>query len=819
MRERPLILIVDDEPFNVDYLEQELEDLGYDTTSAMNGLEALEQIADSKPDMVLLDIMMPVMDGFEVLQRLKSENEWRDIPVVIISAMSDINSIARGIEAGAEDYLPKPFDPTLLEARLHAGLEKKQLRDQEIEYLRQVDYLTRAAEAIEENAFTAQSLDPVIARKDALGNLGRVFLRMAKEVYAREQRLQRQIETLKQDMAERQEAAAETAVVYLPIDRRHALAAGRDLPSRARGAALFADVSGFTPLTDALVKELGHQRGVEELVRQLNRVFSVLVTEVHAYHGSVTSFGGDAITAWFDEDTGEQETPPPALRALACALALQKAILPFAELFTSGGQTISIGIKVIVAAGDVHRFLPGDPEQQVMEALTGRVLDIIAMGDHLAQRGEVLAALDLADSLGDKLERGEDRREGDRDDKSLVGREQAVEDRYVVVNALHVPVPRTPWSELPESVLRPDQARAWLPERVFEQVSAGQSDFLSQLRLATAMFLHFAGIDYDGDDHAEAYLDRLTRRVQKTIREQDGQLLDLIIGDKGSYFYAVFGAPVAIENDVQRAVTAALELIDSLSDLAFVSDVRIGLTRGLMRAGAYGSNTRRTYSALSDATNNAARLMMAAVEGDILVDNSVYKLASQDFEFEELPPIRLKGRDEWMTIYRPLSPRSQAAWLRELDQLPPLQQMLIKTASILRWDFSWDLLAALCIDESALSKGPELLRNLTEIGVLIEGDGRYQFADPHLREIAYKSMLFAQRRRLHRAAAEWIEKTYADDLSTHYRDLAFHWEGAEDISKTIRYLELAAVHARETGDLEGALEYFNKTLELQKSSE
>jgi CheY-like chemotaxis protein/class 3 adenylate cyclase len=811
MHERPLILIVDDEPFNVDYLEQELEDLGYDTTSAMNGLEALEQVSESKPDMILLDIMMPVMDGFEVLKRLKREKEWRDIPVVVISAMSDINSIARGIEAGAEDYLPKPFDPTLLEARLHAGLEKKQLRDQEIEYLHQVACLTKAAQAIEENSFSAQSLDPVVARQDALGNLGRVFVRMAKEVYDREQRLQRQIETLKQDMAERQEAAAETAEIYLPIDRRLALAARRELPSWARGAALFADVSGFTPLTDALVKELGHQRGVEELVRQLNRVFSVLVAEVHAYHGSVTSFGGDAITAWFDENTGDQKTPPAPLRALACALALQEVIRPFAELTTSGGQTISVGIKVIVAAGKVHRFLPGDPGQQVMEALTGRVLDAIAFGDHLALRGEVLAAKELADSLGDQLRHGEER--GDEYDGN---EEKSLEHRYVVVEALHTHVPKTPWPELPGGTLRPEQVQAWLPDRVFEQVNAGQSDFLSQLRLATALFLHFAGIDYDGDEQAEEYLDRLTRRVPKTIREQDGQLLDLIIGDKGSYFYAVFGAPVALENDVLRAVTAALELVDNLSDLFFVSDVRIGLTRGLMRAGAYGSNTRRTYSALSDATNNAARLMMAAAEGDILVDNSVYKAASQDFEFEEMPPIQIKGRDERMAIYRPSGPRSEAAWLRELDQLPPLQQMLIKTASILRWDFDWDFLSALCVDDAALSQGPDLLRSLTGIGILNEENGRYQFADSRLRETAYKTMLFAQRRRLHRAAAEWIEKKYADNLNTHYRDLAYHWQGAEDISKTIRYLEMAAIQAREAGDLDGALEYFNKTLELQK---
>jgi DNA-binding response OmpR family regulator len=802
MREHPLILIVDDEPFNVDYLEQELEDLNYDTVSAMNGIEALEQVAAIEPDMILLDIMMPVMDGFQVLERLKAEKAWRDIPVVIISAMSDISSIARGIEAGAEDYLPKPFDPTLLEARLHAGLEKKQLRDQEMEYLRQVEHLTRAAEAIEENEFSPQSLDPVIARQDALGNLGRVFLRMAKEVHTREQRLLRQIETLKQDMAERQEAAKETAVIYLPIDRRQALAAGRDLPSQAQGAALFADVSGFTPLTDVLVKALGHQRGVEELVRQLNRVFSALVAEVHAYHGSVISFSGDAITAWFDEDTAEPEMPAAPLRALACALALQEAISPFNELVTSSGQRISVGIKVTLAAGTAHRFLPGDPEQQVLEALTGTLLDKIALGDQLARRGEILAARELVDSLDAHISRGEERGDGPW---------------FVVVEELLIPVPKAPWPELPADALRPEQARAWLPGRVFELVSAGQSDFLSQLRPATALFLHFGGIDYDEDEEAGEQLDLFTRWVQKTLREQDGQLLDLIIGDKGSYFYAVFGAPLALEDDVVRAVTAALALKDVPDHLSFITDVRIGLTRGLMRAGAYGSSARRTYSALSDATNNAARLMMAGAEGDILVDESIFQVAGLEFEFEELLPIQVKGRAEPLQIYRPLRPRLQVALLRALDQLPPLVQMMVKTASIFRSEFEEPWLAALCSEESSREQVPAMLQELAGMGLLIVDNGRYHFVDPNLRETAYKTMLFAQRRPLHRAAAEWLEKSYADDLSPYYRDLAYHWERAEDTAKTIRYLELSAIHAREQGDLDAALQYFNKTLDLQNT--
>lgn len=136
MEQRAKILIVDDEPFNIDYLEQELEDLGYDSLGALNGQEALELVENESPDMVLLDIMMPVMDGFEVLARLKAKKSWRDIPVVMISALSDIDSIVKGIEMGAEDFLPKPFDPVILKARLNAGLEKKRLRDLEHLYLR-----------------------------------------------------------------------------------------------------------------------------------------------------------------------------------------------------------------------------------------------------------------------------------------------------------------------------------------------------------------------------------------------------------------------------------------------------------------------------------------------------------------------------------------------------------------------------------------------------------------------------------------------------------------------------------------------------------
>ena len=124
----PKILIVDDEPYNVDYLEQELDGLNYDTISATNGQEALDKIQAEPPDLVLLDIMMPVMDGFTVLAALKSNPATRDLPVIVISANNDMRSVVKGIAMGAEDYLPKPFEPTLLFARIASSLMKKRLQ-------------------------------------------------------------------------------------------------------------------------------------------------------------------------------------------------------------------------------------------------------------------------------------------------------------------------------------------------------------------------------------------------------------------------------------------------------------------------------------------------------------------------------------------------------------------------------------------------------------------------------------------------------------------------------------------------------------------
>ena len=118
MNQKPKVLIVDDEPFNVDYLQQQLEDCNNHLLTAFNGREALEKIESQQPDLILLDLIMPVLDGFAVLAQVKADPVLRDIPIIIISAEKDSRSVVKGIKQGAEDYLTKPIDEVLLIQKL-----------------------------------------------------------------------------------------------------------------------------------------------------------------------------------------------------------------------------------------------------------------------------------------------------------------------------------------------------------------------------------------------------------------------------------------------------------------------------------------------------------------------------------------------------------------------------------------------------------------------------------------------------------------------------------------------------------------------------
>ena len=202
---RGRVLVVDDSPVNRLVLARALEAQDYAVTMAEHGRAALDLLRSQGPpsfDVVLLDLLMPEMDGYAALAEIKADPGLRHIPVIMISAVEELDSVVRCLELGATDYLLKPFNAALLRARISGSLESKRLRDLELEYLEQVGLLTDAAAAVEAASFEPGSLDRVVARPDALGQLARVFQRMAREVRAREERLQRQVHELRIEVDE-----------------------------------------------------------------------------------------------------------------------------------------------------------------------------------------------------------------------------------------------------------------------------------------------------------------------------------------------------------------------------------------------------------------------------------------------------------------------------------------------------------------------------------------------------------------------------------------------------------------------------------------
>jgi predicted ATPase/class 3 adenylate cyclase len=431
---------------------------------------------------------------------------------------------------------------------------------------------------------------------------------------------------------------SELLSIYIPVDRRQALVRNLDLPDRPRGAALFADVSGFTPLTEALARDLGPKRGAEELTRTLNAIFDALIAEVDRFRGSVIIFGGDAITCWFNQDDGR--------RATACGLAMQQAMRQFASIRTPSGGTVSMAMKAAVATGAVRRFRVGDPAIQLLDVLAGATLDEMSSAEHHAERGDVVLAPSAAAQLQGAVEIRE-WREGE-------------DGRFAVVDRLRRPVEAEPWSGA-TGPLDQAQFRPWLLLPVYERLMAGQAQFLAEIRPTVSLFLKFGGIDYDADPAAGERLDAYLRWAQGILTTYDGFMLQVLMGDKGSHFYATFGAPVAHDDDPARGIAAALELIRPPAELSFVRDTQIGLSRGRMWAGAYGGTTRRTYGVLGDAVNLSARLMAKAAPGQILVSQPMVEAAGQAYDFESIGLVQVKGKAEPLPVSRVVGRREYAA--------------------------------------------------------------------------------------------------------------------------------------------------------------
>lgn len=434
---------------------------------------------------------------------------------------------------------------------------------------------------------------------------------------------------------------------YLARDRRREWLGGAPVPDHAIGALLFADVSGFTALSQRLMQTLGSQRGAEEITRLLNALYEPLIATIHEQGGEVVTFGGDSLTCWFADDSG--------LRAVACGLALQAKMErqhPTAEM---ASLTAPLSLRVAIAHGPASRLRVGNPAYQYFDVLAGAPLDRLTRTEQQTDPGEVCLDMPLAHALAVHLH----------------GAPLASAPDTFRVMALRGSVPLPPASTgalEPLTAPTPTTVAPWLPLAVSERLQVEDETLLAETRPVAVLFLSFEGLAYNEERDAGAKLDQFVRWVQETLSAYESSVLHVAAGDKGSHLYAAFGAPLAHDDDPQRALEAALLLQRLPAELSFVRSLRMGLNWGQVRAGIYGSSTRRTYGLLGDTMNLAARLMSAAPPGAILVGPALARLAPPHYRLVPLGTLALKGMFAGVVIHQLVGEQSP----QPSDQNPSL---------------------------------------------------------------------------------------------------------------------------------------------------
>ena len=431
---------------------------------------------------------------------------------------------------------------------------------------------------------------------------------------------------------------------HLPIDRRIAVANGEELPTRSSGTALFADLSGYTHLSAELTQHLGAEAGVALLAHTLNKIYNSLIGQVHRFGGVVLTFAGDAITCWFPADVGE--------RAIACAQRMQRDMQPFGRLVTPSGASVPLQIKISIASGKGRRLVIGDPKYKQFDILIGSVLDKVAIGNKSADRGETI----VTESILKRLEL-----------ENKVKRWRVVEGvRYGVIRFSTHSLEVAPWPEIDGENRDPIIWKPWLLDMNYERLVAGQSDYLPEIRPVGAIFVRFYGFDYQYDPKIELKLNQYISAVQEIIHRFGGHLLQIIFGDKGSFFYASFGTPSSHTHDDLRIVLAALSLRNLQKRFKDLDQQQIGISYGPMYAGPYGSPSRQTFGIIGPEANVAARLMLEAKNGQILIPQTLASQLNERIWLQYLGFTYIQGLRRSIKLFN------------VLDRIPNLPSQLLK---------------------------------------------------------------------------------------------------------------------------------------------
>ena len=284
------VLVVDDTPHNVKLLGDLLAVKGYSVATAASGEEALASVASDMPDIVLLDIMMPGLSGYDVCQRLRADPNTALLPIVLVTSLDPQQERVKGIEAGADDFLSKPINQAELFARVRSLLRVKALQDE----------VKRQAEALKEwNAKLEERVAEQVAQLDRMSQLKRFFSPTVAEAIV---------------------SAGENSILALHR---------RDI------CYVFVDLRGFTAFTDSAEPE-----EVQAVLHDYHATMGALITE---HEGTLDRFAGDGILIFFNDPLPVSEPGP---RAARMALAMRERFAPLRERWAKMGYELDIGIGI-----------------------------------------------------------------------------------------------------------------------------------------------------------------------------------------------------------------------------------------------------------------------------------------------------------------------------------------------------------------------------------------------------------------------------------------------------------------------------------------
>jgi len=297
VRSPPRILVADDNPMNVEILQMRLAAQGYEILTAGDGEQALTLAREANPDLVLLDVMMPGLDGLEVCRRLKGDTALPFMPVILVTAKADPQDVVAGLEAGGDEYLTKPVDHAALVARVKSMLRVKALHDTAQEQAARLE--TQAAQLADWNQSLEARVQEQVDQLERLGRLRRFF----------------------------SPQLAELIITG---------GAGDPLKTHRRDVTVvFVDLRGYTAFAEVAEPE--------EVMGVLREYHAAMGAEILAHEGTLERFAGDGMMIFFNDPV---PVPNPAERAVRMALAMRTHMAELSAAWRKLGHDLQIGVGI-----------------------------------------------------------------------------------------------------------------------------------------------------------------------------------------------------------------------------------------------------------------------------------------------------------------------------------------------------------------------------------------------------------------------------------------------------------------------------------------